>query len=157
MPEFGTLQADMHADVCVVGEGIAGLTTAYLLACEGMNVVVLEAGQIGDGQTGRTTAHLSFALDDRFFELERLFGTEGARLAAESHATAIDRIEAIVRDENIDCDFRRLDGYLFAAPGKEDQVEKELKAARRAHVPGVEMLSRAPLPFDSGPCLRFPR
>src|SRR5262245_26406028 len=94
MPDLGTLQEDTRADVCVVGAGIAGLTTAYLLSQEGRNVVVLEASRIGDGETGRTTAHLASALDDRFTRLERMFGTEGARLAAESHAAAIDRIEA---------------------------------------------------------------
>jgi glycine/D-amino acid oxidase-like deaminating enzyme len=93
--------------------GSPGLTTAYLLGREGEGVVVLDDGPIGGGETGRTTAHLASALDDRFTELERLHGEIGAKLAAESHAAAIDRIEAIVRDEHIDCDFERLDGFLF--------------------------------------------
>ena len=86
----------ISADVCIVGAGIAGMTTAYLLAREGKSVVVLDDGPIGGGMTGRTTAHLVNALDDRYFELERLHGEEGARLAAESHTAAINAIEAIV-------------------------------------------------------------
>ena len=58
------------------------MTTAYLLAKEGLNVTVLDDGLIAGGETGRTTAHLSFALDDRYVELERLHGEKGARLAA---------------------------------------------------------------------------
>src|SRR3979411_3314094 len=105
-----TLTQDIAADVCVVGAGIAGLTTAYLLAIEGRSVVVLDDGAIASGETSRTTAHLATALDDRYFELERLHGEKGARLAAESHSAAIDRIELIVAREHIDCDFERLDG-----------------------------------------------
>src|SRR5262245_17033882 len=63
-PEFPPLKKNLTADVCVVGAGIAGLTTAYLLAKEGKKVVVLEAAAVGGGETGRTTAHLSNALDD---------------------------------------------------------------------------------------------
>jgi len=62
------------------------------------------------------TAHLVNALDDRYFELERLHGADVARLAAESHTAAIDQIEAVVNAERIDCEFERLDGYLFVPP-----------------------------------------
>jgi glycine/D-amino acid oxidase-like deaminating enzyme/nitrite reductase/ring-hydroxylating ferredoxin subunit len=120
---------------------------------------VLDDGPIGGGETGRTTAHLSNALDDRYYELERLFGEDGARRAARSHTAAIDRIEAIAAAEGIDCGFERLDGYLFAPPGgSTGELDRELDAARRAGLTGVERLPRAPLPsFDTGPCLRFPR
>src|SRR5690242_19597257 len=107
------LSEDIAADVCVVGAGIAGLTTAYLLADEGRSVIVLDDGTIAGGETSRTTAHLVNALDDRYFEIERLHGEKGGRLAAESHTAAIDRIAAIVAREKIACDFERLDGYLF--------------------------------------------
>ena len=156
--QYPPLAADTAADICIIGGGIAGLTTAYLLAREGKAVVVVEDGQIGSGETGRTTAHLSNALDDRYYELERLHGGEGARLAAESHTVAIDTIEAIAQAEHIECDFERLDGYLFAPPQEDrGELEQEWQAARRAGVT-VEWAPRAPMPdFDTGPCLRFPR
>jgi glycine/D-amino acid oxidase-like deaminating enzyme/nitrite reductase/ring-hydroxylating ferredoxin subunit len=153
------LAHDQQADVCIIGAGIAGMTTAYLLALEGRSVVVVDDGPIGGGQTERTTAHLASAIDDRYVEIERLHGALGAQLAAASHAAAIDRIERIVRDESIDCDFRRLDGYLFQPPGDSgDLLERELAAAQRAGVAGVELVPRAPIEgFDTGTALRFPR
>ncbi len=163
--ENGTLQErlplnkDVSANVCIVGAGIAGMTTAYLLAKQGKAVVVLDDGPIAGGQTVRTTAHLSNAIDDRYFEIERLHGDQGARLTAQSHSAAIDRIETIARDEKIDCDFERLDGYLFLPAGEPLQVlDRELEAAHRAGLSGVERVERAPLSFfNTGPCLRFPR
>ncbi len=153
------LRQDLQTEVCVIGAGIAGISTAYLLAKAGKRVVVLEDGAVGGGETGRTTAHLTNAMDDRYHVLERLHGTEGARLAASSHGAAIDTIESIVREERINCDFERLDGYLFAPPGdSSDILDAELEAAHRAGLTGVERLGRAPLTnWDSGPCLRFPR
>ncbi len=153
------LAENTECDVCIVGAGIAGMTTAYLLAREGRRVVVLDDGHIGGGMTERTTAHLVNALDDRYYELERLHGEKGARLAAESHSAAIDRIESIVMEEKIDCDFERLDGYLFAPPDESKQeLEDELKAAHRAGLNSTEMVDRAPIKdFDTGRALKFPR
>src|SRR5262245_61412561 len=135
------LKTSTRADVCVVGAGIAGMTTAYLLAKEGQAVVLLDDGPVGGGQTSCTTAHLVNAIDDRYVEIQRLHGESGARLAADSHTAAIDRIEAIVRQERIACDFERVDGYLIAAPGDEGLIDRELEAAKRARVRGVERLS----------------
>jgi glycine/D-amino acid oxidase-like deaminating enzyme/nitrite reductase/ring-hydroxylating ferredoxin subunit len=156
VPGRPSLAENLATDVCVVGAGIAGLTTAYLLTREGREVVVLDDGPIGGGETGRTTAHLTCALDDRFFVLERLHGERGAQLAAESHAAAIDRIEAIAAGEKIACDFERVDGYLFVPPGDStDILDRELDAARRAGLQ-PEMVKRAPLAsFDTGRALRF--
>lgn len=159
MPSRPDLTRDIKADVCVVGAGIAGLTTAYLLAKEGLAVVVLDDGPLGGGETLRTTAHLVNALDDRYFELERIHGEKGARLAAASHTAAIDWIEAIIASERLECDFERLDGYLFVPPGEStDVIDKELEAIHRAGLTDVTRIDRAPLSgFDTGPCLRFPR
>jgi glycine/D-amino acid oxidase-like deaminating enzyme/nitrite reductase/ring-hydroxylating ferredoxin subunit len=158
MPEFPPLQENVHVDVCVIGAGIAGLTTAYLLARAGKRVAVLDDGPVGGGMTRVTTAHITNMLDDRYFEVERLHGREGARLAADSHTAAIDRIETIVKQEHIDCDFARLDGYLFLAEGdRRATLERELEAAHRAGLRAVELVERAPYAsFDTGPCLRFP-
>jgi len=158
LPTFSPLRENLTVDVVVVGAGIAGLTTAYLLSKEGKRVAVLEDGNIASGETGRTTAHLSNALDDRYTSLEQLFGQDGARLAAESHSTAIDQIEKIVAEEQISCDFSRLNGYLFLPQnGTHQELLDERDAAHRAGLTGVEWLPDAGATgFQTGECLRFP-
>src|SRR5437868_9396187 len=141
VPSYPAVTEDTEADVCIVGAGIAGMTTAYLLAREGKSVVILDDGPIGGGMTGRTTAHLVNALDDRYYDLETYHGQQGARLTAESHTAAIARIAAIVAEERIDCDFERLDGYLFVPPGDSmKQLERELEATHRAGLIDIEMV-----------------
>jgi glycine/D-amino acid oxidase-like deaminating enzyme/nitrite reductase/ring-hydroxylating ferredoxin subunit len=156
-PPRSALQRDLSADTCIVGGGIAGLTTAYLLAQQGQRVVVLEKGKLGGGMSAFTTGHLTHVLDDRYFELERYHGEAGARLAAESHTAAVDLIDKMITRDGIDCDFRRVDGYLFAPPGDTSgDLDREFDAARRA---GLEPVREALAPirdFDTGPALRFP-
>lgn len=121
--------------------------------------MVLDDGPIVSGETERTTAHLVTALDERYFELEHLRGEKGAQLAAASHGAAIDTIERIVREEKIDCDFARVDGYLFNTPGQPAELlERELEATRRAGLTDTAIVNRAPLvSYDTGPALHFPR
>lgn len=145
-------------DVVIVGGGIAGLSTAYLLSKSGKKVVLFEDGYICSGETGRTTAHITHALDDRYYNLEKLHGKEGAHLAAESHTAAINLIESIVNEEKIDCDFKKLDGFLFLdSTDSKESLDKELEATHRAGIRSTEILSKVPnLSFDTGPCLLFP-
>ncbi len=156
LPVFGPVERDLKTDVCIVGAGIAGLSTAYQLVRRGKRVVVVDDGPPGGGETGRTTAHLASALDDRYYEIERVHGGRNARLAYESHAAAIDEIERAVREEGIDCDFRRLDGWLVLAEGDEPSLlDRELAAAHRAGFTGVERVERVPV-LGAQPALRFP-
>jgi glycine/D-amino acid oxidase-like deaminating enzyme/nitrite reductase/ring-hydroxylating ferredoxin subunit len=157
IPPNPALDNDTTTDVCIVGAGIAGMNIAYLLGRAGKNVLVIDDGPIAGGQTGMTTAHLSNEIDDRYSNIERLHGEEGARLIAESHTEAINKYEAIIHKERINCDFKRLDGYLFSArQDQKDLLQREYEAAKRTRFVGVEWLQRAPLTdFNTGPCLRF--
>jgi glycine/D-amino acid oxidase-like deaminating enzyme/nitrite reductase/ring-hydroxylating ferredoxin subunit len=153
-----SLTETVETDVCIIGGGISGLTTAYLLTKAGKRVIVIDDGTIGGGETCRTTAHLSNALDDRIYRIEGWHGEEKTRLAVEAHSRAIGEIERIVESEKIDCDFLRVDGYLIEAEDGEDDLQKELEAAHRAGFAEVEFVERAPIQdFDTGKCLRFPR
>jgi len=155
MPRSNKLTESIQADVCIVGGGIAGLTTGYLLTQAGKSVAILDDGPLASGMTQVTTAHLSNAIDDRFTEIEKWHGERGACLAAESHAAAIDRIETTAKELKIDCDFVRVNGYLFLAPGDEQEfLDAELAAARRAGL-SAEMVTRAPLDYDTGPAISF--
>ena len=159
MPHCPGLSENIKTDVCIVGAGIGGLTTAYLLMKEGKQVCVLEDHEIGSGQTGRTTAHFSTALDDHYSELEKWHGAKGTKLAAESHRAAINKVAEIIEKENIDCDMDWVDGYLFVSENSTEEILfKELDAASRAGLYDVQMVARAPLDFlDTGPALHFPK
>jgi glycine/D-amino acid oxidase-like deaminating enzyme/nitrite reductase/ring-hydroxylating ferredoxin subunit len=134
VPDAPALMEDAKASVCIVGAGIAGLTTAYELARQGSDVIVVDQTGIGQGQTARSTGHLCDALDDRFHHLASLFGVDRARLAAQSHREAVAHIERICATEGIDCDFERVDGYLVLGEGaeKRDELDQELAGARDA-------------------------
>ena len=146
---------NVRADVCIVGAGIAGMTTAYLLAREGQSVVLIDKNQVGHGETSHASAHLSSEIDAGYRQIEHLHGEEGARLVAQSHGSAISKIESIVDEEDIECGFERLDGYLFLGPKNvEKDLREEFDAARRAGMK-VKQLERVPFDLDLGPCLQF--
>jgi glycine/D-amino acid oxidase-like deaminating enzyme/nitrite reductase/ring-hydroxylating ferredoxin subunit len=157
VPAFPQFEGHARADVCVVGAGMAGLTTAYALAREGRSVVVLEAGHIAGGETQRSTAHVTAVLDDRYTHLEKVFGRDGARVAAASHQAAIAFLGLVTSEAHIDCDMEVLDGYLiFPAAGSNVSLADEMQAAARAGLE-VQRLARAPFTgFETGDCLRFP-
>lgn len=151
-----SLKTDLETDVCIIGAGIVGLTCAYLLSKSGKKVVVIDDGPSGGNQTERTTGHLVNVLDDRYKDLERIYGADKGRLIAQSHAEAVRLIESISLSESIDCRFERVDAYLFVPPGDSTRVlYEEYEAVKRAGIE-VKMLPRAPIEFDTGTCLQFP-
>ena len=153
-PEYASLKNNVSVDVCIVGAGISGITSAYLLACEGRKVVIIDDGKIGGGETGNTTAHITSVIDDRYSRLENIHGIEVARIAAQSQRDAVMEIERIVLKENINCDFKKTDGYLLFKSG-DDLFTEEYEAAMRA---GMEVsISDHPLDsFKAYRALKFP-
>jgi glycine/D-amino acid oxidase-like deaminating enzyme/nitrite reductase/ring-hydroxylating ferredoxin subunit len=153
------LSGPERADVVVVGSGIAGLSVAYELANRGRSVVVLDRGKIGSGMTARTTAHLASALDDDYKELISVRGQDCARLCYQSVTAAIDRAEAIQSTENIDCDFRRLDGYWVLAPDTPaSHLDEEFDCCTKLGIPVEDCRTPTPLHAEGiVRSLRFPR
>ncbi len=162
LPDAGMLEGDHGADVVVVGSGIAGLSAAYELSAAGRRVVVVDRGTIAGGMTARTTAHLAPVCDDGIGSLIDLRGQDMARLFHESQAAAVDRIETITRELGIECDLRRLDGFLFPAlhmdrEAAHEAVVREHRAAREA---GLLVDHASGVPFEGlgdVPALRYPR
>lgn len=152
---YEPLKSNKVTDVVIVGGGISGLTTAYCLLKSGKKVIVVEDGNIASGETGRTTAHLTSALDDRYYELERVYGEKRTKLIADSHKAAINFIEKTILDLKIECDFERLFGYLFLHPSDERaSLTKELEAAKKAGLE-VEEVPYLPGIKEQGQALRF--
>ncbi|KAK1753693.1 FAD dependent oxidoreductase-domain-containing protein [Echria macrotheca] len=131
LPKFSALDKDLTTDVCIIGSGIAGISTAYELVRRGKEVVLLEARDVLSGETGRTSGHLTNDLDDGYLEIVKKHGKDGAKLAAESHAWARDRIGEISKELGIDCEYRRLPAYNVSqypvGEGKHNEEIQELK------------------------------
>lgn len=125
LPRFPRLERDLSIDVAVVGAGITGVTTAYLLARAGLKVALLERDRWGRGDTGHTTAHLTHVTDTRLDALVKRFGRDHAQAAWEAGAAAIDQIETIVREHAIDCEYCRVPGFLHA-PWRDDKPSQEV-------------------------------
>jgi glycine/D-amino acid oxidase-like deaminating enzyme/nitrite reductase/ring-hydroxylating ferredoxin subunit len=150
------LKEDKECEVCIIGAGIAGLTTAYLLSKMGKKVIVLEKFEPASGESSRTTAHFVNVLDDRFYNLNRYHGLKKSALALQSHTDAISKVEQIVIQENIDCDFKRVDGYLFKGNDRpEDEIKKEFEAMQKAGLPLISLEENAPIKsFATGECIK---
>jgi glycine/D-amino acid oxidase-like deaminating enzyme/nitrite reductase/ring-hydroxylating ferredoxin subunit len=154
---FETLNRSIECDVCVIGAGIAGLTTAYMLAKEGKKVVVVEKfPQIAQGETGRTTAQLVAFTDFSYAQLKRMHGDQ-VKLIAESHRYALETIGRIALDEAIDCDYRKVPVFLFA-PREEDyeKLDKEVQTLRDM---GMMLIRHPRLPMKGlpeYPCIEIP-
>jgi glycine/D-amino acid oxidase-like deaminating enzyme/nitrite reductase/ring-hydroxylating ferredoxin subunit len=158
-PNARELDKDRSCDTVVIGAGMAGISTAYELACGGQKVIVIDRRAIAGGITARTTAHLAPLCDDLTSAMIKLRGEDIARAFYESQAAAVDRIEEIQKAEEIACGFRRLDGYLFQAPNTApDTIDDELDAVRKVGAPvhrlvGVEALAHC----GQQHTLRYPR
>lgn len=145
-----------HWDVAIIGAGITGTTCAWHLARAGVSVAVFEAHEVGSGTTGRTTAHLTEVLDTRYHQLIKVVGEEGARELAAGTRDAIEFIERMAVEQQLDCQFKRLPGYLFARNAAQaDELAKEQPAATRAGV-SVTWTEPGSLPFEAVSALVFP-
>jgi len=157
MEDAPSLSRSESTEIVIVGSGIAGMSVAYELVKAGKDVVILDRGPIGKGMTSRTTAHLTAECDDGFHEMIGRRGEELARSWYESQAASIDRIETNQRELHIDCDFRRLEGYLFQAPETEpEMLDREYEATKKV---GMPVFQEKGVPFGgqaATPTLRYP-
>jgi glycine/D-amino acid oxidase-like deaminating enzyme/nitrite reductase/ring-hydroxylating ferredoxin subunit len=146
-PSFPSLTSDIETEIVVVGAGITGITTAYLLAKQGKKVVVLESDKVGSGVTAFSTGHLTASLDADYSFVSSRINKNAARQTAQSMQAAIDRIEQICREENIDCDFVRLSAYQYTEDAKKaKEIEDEAQASTEAGL-DVRLMDTVPLPF----------
>lgn len=144
---FPALTKDIIVDVAIIGAGIAGLTAAILLKRAGKTVVVIESNQIVTGVSGHTTAKVTALHQLVYADLIQNIGEEKTRLYAESNQAAVERVATFVREEQIDCDFRRNSAYTFAKPDDDlSQITAEVEAATKVGLP-VSFVQETSLPF----------
>ena len=157
LPSFAKIAHDAEAEVVVVGGGITGLTTAYLLARSGRSVVLLERGRCAQVDTGHTSAHLTMVTDARLTALVERFGRTHAQAAWDAGRAAIAQIDEIVCEHDIDCGFKWVDGYLHAPDPRDGTAEAEPfhEEAKLACELGFAATFAATVPFAGGPGIRF--
>lgn len=143
IPKRLPLDSDIEADVAVIGGGMAGILTAYQLECAGVRTVVLEAGQIGGGQTRNTTAKITSQHGMFCHDFIEKKGRDAAGQYVRANQTAVEEYKRIVEEERIDCDLEEKDSYVYS------QDEKKLKdEAEAAAELGIEAS------FE--PCIEIP-
>ncbi|EPS36444.1 hypothetical protein H072_9997 [Dactylellina haptotyla CBS 200.50] len=125
-PIFNKLAQDLETHTVVIGAGFAGVSTAYELIQRGVKVVLLEAREVTSGESGRSNGSLSACLGMKWADLIKRHGIENAKQVYNSHCFAIDRVEDIVRNHGIDCDYRKLACRIFC--GSEENVTHEVEA-----------------------------
>src|SRR6266496_5825836 len=127
--KFPKLQRNISVDVAVVGAGVTGITTAYVLKKGGLTVALIERERVASIDTGHTTAHLTYITDVELRKLARNFSEDHAQAAWDAGAAAIDEIERIIREEAIDCEFTRVPAYVHLC--KKDYSPKEISSLKK--------------------------
>src|SRR5699024_9704056 len=146
--DFPQLKEDLQVDVVIVGGGITGITTAYLLTNEGFKVALLEANKLLNGTTGHTTAKVTAQHGLIYDEFIRNIGKSKARLYYEANMKALNFIKDTVKEEEIDCELIQQDAYLYATTEKyANKLENETKAYEKLGIDG-EMVDSIPFNID---------
>ncbi len=155
--KFPKLQRDISVDVVVVGTGITGITTAYVLKQTGLTVALIERERVASIDTGHTTAHLTYITDVELRELARNFGEDHAQAAWDAGAAAIDEIERIVGEEKIECEYTRVPAYIHVCVGGPSKKEAPLlkKEADLAAKLGFDAVYLESAPYFNLPAVRF--
>ena len=126
--KFPALDRNLEVDVLVIGAGVTGITTAYLLKKAGLRVALIERERVAMMDTGHTTAHLTYVTDRNLYVVEKQFGYDHAQAAWDAGAAAIDEIETIVAREGIECEFTRLPGFVHVPlDGSANEDAEDLK------------------------------
>lgn len=130
---YGPLEPVVEVDAAVVGAGIAGITTAYLLKRAGLTVALLESTRLVRGATGYTTAKVTAGHGLTYARLEGALGAQAARLYAEAQARGLELVREVAAGEGIDCELEERANLVYADTAEEAaRVEDEAEAARRA-------------------------
>lgn len=147
------LSKDIECDILVIGAGMAGLLTAYMLTKSGREVVVIDAKSTASGVTKNTTAKITCQHDLIYDSIIKEFGEIGARQYAKANELAIEKYKVIIDEENIDCDFERKDAYVYSLDNTKS-LEDEYIAVKKLGI-YAELVDEVNLPFKVKGALKF--
>lgn len=129
--KYNKLEKNIETDICIIGGGITGISTAYYLTKENLKVTVLDMGKIGFQTTGNSTAKITSQHGLFYKYLKDSKGEDFARLYYDANEDAIKNIKKIVEKENIECDLECQSAYVLAANREEVQkVKDEVEVVR---------------------------
>lgn len=152
---YPQLEADVEADVVIVGAGITGLTSAYLLKQQGLKVAVIEKDTVGGGTTGRTTGKVSSQHGINYQGLIDKHGGKTAKLYGQAMQSAVNKVEEIINKEKISCDWQADDNYVFTTERQGiGQIKKEAEVSAKLGLP-ASFVTSTPLPFSVKGAVKF--
>ncbi len=153
--DYPSLTEDIKADVAIVGGGMAGITTAYLLKKQGLKVAVIEADHILQGTTGHTTAKITSQHSLIYARINKEMGEELAHQYADANESAIHMIASLIEENNIDCDFSWQPAFMYTNDNKYmKDIEDEARAASGFGIK-ASIVDKLPLPFPIKTALKF--
>lgn len=148
-----TLNQNIECDILIIGAGMAGLLTAYMLRKSGREVVVIDARSIAGGVTKNTTAKITSQHDLIYDKLIKEFGEDGASQYARANELAIRKYKEIIDAENIDCDFEFKDAFLYTSDNIQG-IEDEYNAAQKLGI-DAELVDDIIIPEKIKKALKF--
>lgn len=152
---FEQLNDTKKVDVCVIGGGLFGLTTAYYLTKNNINTIVLEKGRIGEKVSGNTTGKITSQHDLFYAYLVDDYGYDYAQKYLEANEQAIENIKKIVNDEQIDCDFSEEKSYVYTTVEDEvPEIEKEVEVVNKLGK-NAKLVSNIDLPMKIKAAIEF--
>lgn len=153
---YSKLNSNISTDVCIIGGGITGIATAYMLKDSGLNITLLESSRIGMGVTANTTAKITSQHGLFYDYLLKSYGFDIAKKYLDSNEEAINIIEDIVKEENIDCSFERESSYVYTCSKDYVQKIKDETSAVKSLGLDAKLVTETSLPFDIKAGICFP-
>lgn len=141
--EFESLKGDIKTDVLIIGGGISGLFSAYMLKKAGIDCVLVEKDKILRGVTSGTTAKITYQHGLIYDKIIKKYGTEKAYLYYKSQKNAFDKIISLA--EGMEVDFEYAPSFVYSLDNRE-KIEREIDALKKIGC-DADFQEKTELPF----------